>query len=236
MALKTRIAKGDFDSLPDILKTEYIADGDGYKLDADYEDVTGLKNKNSELLEKLKGFKDFEGLNPTEVKAKLAALAEKENEDLAAKGKWEELEKKLRDKHAEESTALANKINALFAAQADKELQLSLIAAGVKDNLAEDLALSLRTRHIKHVEDGGKVVWKTLDDTETVDLATYIPKLKESKADYFKSDLAQGSGANGSGNSGASAPKQLTKAQVATLDPVAKREFYMGGGEVTDAA
>lgn len=196
--MATTITKEEFDALPDSLKTKFKADGDTYALEEP--DVEGLKNKNTELLGKLKGFKDFDGLDAAEVKAKLKQLEEQETADAVAKGKWEELEKNLKARHEAETAALNARIEKVFGASAEKDLQLALVAAGVKENLAEDLAISLRARHIKPVEDGGKAIWKTLDDTETVDLGKYIPGLKESKADYFKSDLGSGSGASGSGN------------------------------------
>lgn len=222
MSLKTKIDKAAYDKLADHLKTEYIPDGEGYKLDADYEDVTGLKAKNSELLGKLtdaqKIAKQFEGLDPDEIKAKLDALSARETEELQAKGKWEELETKLREKHAEESAKLAKKLESIVAANAEKELQLKLVAAGVKENLAEDLAISLRARNIKHVEDGGKIIWKTLDDTETVDLDKYIPSLKESKADYFKADMGSGSGSGGSDFKGGTA-------DMSSMNPMQKLDI-----------
>lgn len=231
--IKGTISKADFDALSDELKTLYVSDGDNYKLDDDREDVTGLKNKNKELLEKLVGLKDFEGLDAADIKAKLAKLEEQETADQVAKGKWEELEQKLKTKHGEEKEALEKRLNAIIGTTAQKDLQLALVAAGVKENLAEDLAISLTTKSIKHVEDGGKVIWKTLDDTETVDLAKYIPGLKESKADYFKSDLGTGSGATGSDGTGGGG-KTMPHAQWKALSPKDQAAFISSGGKPVD--
>lgn len=230
--IKGSISKADFDALSDELKTLYVPDDDNYKLDDDREDVTGLKNKNKELLEKLVGFKDFEGLDAADIKAKLAKLEEAETADQVAKGKWEELEQKLKTKHAEETATFEKRIAAIVGATAQKDLQLALVAAGVKENLAEDLAISLTTKHIKHFEEGGKVGWKTLDDTETVDLAKYIPGLKESKADYFKSDLGTGSGASGS-EGGGSAAQSWTRQQWDSATTKDRTAFTDAGGKIT---
>lgn len=97
MALKTKIGKADYDGLPEALKTEYIADGDGYKLDADYEDVTGLKNKSAELLAEIKKQKalleKYGDLDPEAAKAALAARQAAEDEKLKAAGQFEELKR-----------------------------------------------------------------------------------------------------------------------------------------------
>lgn len=233
--LKARISKADFDGLDEALKGFYVADGDNFKLDSDHEDVDGLKAKRDELLAKLKGFKDFEGLDAAEVKAKLAQLAEKENEDLAAKGKWEELEKKLREKHEADIAAASAKYNAIVQRTAAKDLELALIGAGVKKTMAEDLAISLTTKNIKHVaDDNGGIVWKTLDDTETVDLGKYIPGLKENgKADYFESTLGAGSGASGSDVGGNSSAQTWTREQWDGASTQDRTKFSEAGGKIT---
>ena len=97
MALKTKIGKADFDKLPDALKTEYIADGEGYKHDADYEDVTGLKANRDEVLKQLaeakKAMKAYEGLGPEAARKALETANAAEDEKLKAAGAFEELKK-----------------------------------------------------------------------------------------------------------------------------------------------
>lgn len=41
MALKKKLTKAEYDKLSDVLKSEYIEDGDGYRLDVDGEEDTG---------------------------------------------------------------------------------------------------------------------------------------------------------------------------------------------------
>ena len=41
MALKKKITKEAFEKLPDVLKSEYVANGDDYVLDVDGEEDTG---------------------------------------------------------------------------------------------------------------------------------------------------------------------------------------------------
>jgi len=229
MALKTRIAKGDYEALPDHLKTEYIEDGEGYKLDADYEDVTGLKNKNAELLEKLKGFKAFEGLDAEAAKAAIAKLSELEDGQLLKKQQFDELFSKKKGEWDTEKQSLEKKISAMFEQNAEKDLASKLTKHGVKVEVADDLAYVLRNKHLNPVEDGGAVTWKTKDGLETVDLDKYIPSLKESKADYFQSSMGSGSGASGSQNTGGNA-KTMPYAQWKALDPKAQAAFIKDGG------
>ena len=227
--LKARISKADHEKLDEALKDFYTADGDDFKLDSDHEDVTGLKTKNSELLEKVRRFKDFEGLDAADVKAKLAQLAEQESADLAAKGKWDELEKNLRAKQEAEVTALITKLNSIIADNARKDLRLELVKHGADEEYVADLETTLTQNHIKFAEQDGKAVWKTLDDTEVIDFSTYIPKLKESKAKFFKSDLGLGAGSSGSNNNGGNA-KTMPHAQWKALSPPEQAAFIKSGG------
>lgn len=43
MALKIKLTKEQYEALSDALKAEYVADGEGYRLDADFEDTGALK-------------------------------------------------------------------------------------------------------------------------------------------------------------------------------------------------
>lgn len=230
--LKARISKADFDGLDEAIQGFYVADGEDFKLDSDHEDVTGLKNKNRELLEKVKGLKAFEGMNADEVKAKLAQLEEQETASKVAQGKWEELETRLKAKHEAELQAATSKYTTLVQRTAAKDLELALIGAGVKKTMAEDLAISLTTKSIKHVaDDNGGIVWKTMDDTETIDLSKYIPGLKENgKADYFESTLGTGSGASGS-EGGNTSTKTMPEAQFDALSPREQAAFISSGGQ-----
>lgn len=202
MSLKTKIGKAEYDALHEELKKEYVQDGEGYKLDADYEDVTGLKNKNQELLDKLKGYKAFEGMDAEAAKAALEKISKLEDEELVGKRKFDELMQKRVTEWEAKEQGYQSRIATLVQNSAKRDLALKLAEAGVKPNMADDLADVLTTKHIKHVEDGGEVGWKTIDGLESVDLDKYIPGLKESKADYFKSPVPPGGGAPGSHEGG----------------------------------
>lgn len=229
--LKARIAQGDYDKLEEAIKGFYVADGDGFKLDSDHEPVDGLIAKRDELLGKLTKFKDFEGLDAAEVKQKLADLATRENEELAAKGKWDELEANIRAKHAEEIKVRDEKLLTIIRDNARKDLRMALVKNGADEEYVDDLETTLTTNHIKFVELDGKAVWKTIDDTEVIDFEKYIPKLKESKAKFFKADLGSGSGATGSDTRGGPNAKTMPHAQWKELTPQAQAAFIKEGGK-----
>lgn len=237
MALKTKLSKADYEALSDHLKTEYIPDGEGYKLDADYEDVTGLLAKRDELLKeqiKLKdAMKAFEGLDAEAAKAALAKVNEIEDGQLVKKQQFDELFTKKKGEWDTEKTALETKINAMTSRAAQQQLAVKLGANGIKPTMAEDLAEIIISKHLNYVEDGGEINWKTKDGLETVDLDKYIPSLKESKADYFASTMGGGSGASGSEGKGGSA-KTMPHAQWKELTPQAQAAFIKEGGKPVD--
>jgi hypothetical protein len=164
-------------------------------------------------LTSLKSLKEKYGdLDPVAAKAALEAATKAESENLVAKGQWEELEKKLREAHTTELQARDAKLGQMFETNAEKDLRLTLAAKGVFEEEAENLSIILRNKHLKPVDDGGKTVWKSLDDTQIIDLEAYVPTLKGSYAKFFKADNASGSGASGSGGGGGSA-KSITRVQ-----------------------
>ena len=95
MTLKTKLGKAEYDALDESLKTFYVAAGDGYRLDADYEDVDGLKAKRDEFREKYEAARDnlkrFEGIDPDKAREVIAKHSEAEENDLLNKRKYDEL-------------------------------------------------------------------------------------------------------------------------------------------------
>src|SRR5689334_18079621 len=108
--LKTKLSGAEHEALDDSLKTLYVPHGDEFKLDADYEDVEGLKRSKAEILaEKKKVEDEVEELRKfkTDLAAKEAAA---EQEKLKKGGDFEELEKKLRAKITELEGELERKV------------------------------------------------------------------------------------------------------------------------------
>lgn len=217
--LKTKLSKAEHEALEESLKSLYVDDGEGFRLDADYEDVTGLKAKRDELLGKVqeltKAMKSFEGLDPEKAREALEKISKADDDDLLNKRKYDELVQKKTAEWDGKEKGYQEKIASLISRAAEKDLAMKLIANGVKETVAGDLALILKTNHIKAVEDGDDIIWKSLDGLETIELDKYIPGLKDNgKADYFKSTLGGGSGASGSqGQPGAVDISKMTAEQ-----------------------
>lgn len=235
--LKTTISKADFDSLDDSLKGFYVDAGDGYKLDADFEDVSGLKAKNAELLAELKKrgdiVKQFEGLDPEQAKQALEQLSKIEEEKLLSKQKFEEVlgkkqtewEKALEKERAEKS--------AILTGYKQKELALTLAQKyGVRKEYL-DLAAMRLDGEIEVEAANGSLALKVKNGVGDTAFDELVNGLKTSYPALFESNGASGSGASGSQGGGSGTPKTATKAEVAAMDPAAKREFYLNGGEVT---
>lgn len=216
MALKTKIGKAEYEALNETLQSHYIEDDDGYRLDADYEDVGGLKAKNEELLRELKKrsdiVKQFEGLNPDEAKKALEQLAKIEEDKLLNKQKFDEVLARKQSEWEKEKAAWEQRYTARFEADATKDLQLRLAKHGVRDEYVEDVALVIRAKHAKPVDNNGETQWKSADGVSDFDFEKFLPELRTSKADYFKSTTPPGSGASGSGNGGGTG-NTITRAQ-----------------------
>lgn len=237
MTLKTKIGKADYDALDDSLKTLYVESGDGYKLDADFEDVDGLKAKRDELLGKVsemsKTLKAFEGIDPDKAKESIAKLTEIEDGQLLKKQQFDEVLARKKGEWDNEREGLLKKIDGMISRTARQELAIKLAAHGVKQNMAEDLATILTERHIKYAENGDGVAWKTIDGLEAVDLDKYIPGLKESKADYFAATVAGGSGASGS-KADSGNGKSITREQYDANPTTYASQLAKGELAVTD--
>ena len=229
MALKTKLGKADYDALEESLKAHYVADGENYKLDADYEDVTGLKNKNSELLEDLKKVKEtFKDIDPEAARKAIAELEAARREKMTA----EELHKEDLKKIRTELEAANQRSRALFETQAERDLHLTLANKKVRAEKIEDAAIVLRAKHLKAEEADGKPVWKSLSG-ESLDLNEYLEGLRSSKADWFEPQTQAGGGASGSGNnSGSSA--QWSRQQWDSASSQDRTAFANSGGKITE--
>jgi hypothetical protein len=210
-----KITKAEHDALPDSLKTQFKPEGDGFVLED--EDVTGLKAKRDELLADLKRVKDDAAAKAERLAALEREQAKIEDEKLTKKGEWDALRERMEAKHAEEVARLQKEIETRDQAQAERDLQMKLVTSGVKPKYAEDLAAVLKSKHIKPVNENGKMLWRTLDDTETVDLDKFIPTLRDTKGDFFESTLTPGSGASGGHNKGVPPTKDVAMG----VDPLA---------------
>jgi len=238
MALKTKIGKAEFEKLSEDLKKEYIADGDGYKLDADYEDVSGLKAKRDELLAELadikKKAKAFDGIDPEKAKAALEAAAKAEEEGLAAKGEYETLKAKLEDRHAKELAAANERADSVIGKLRAEKIANLAVSKGVKADRIKAALAEGDLDSIFDLDENDFSVKKKDGIGDAKEIDEIFSGLKTSKPYLFEAGNTEGGGAAGSQTSGGGTPKQLKKSEVDQLDAAAKREFYLNDGEVID--
>jgi hypothetical protein len=222
MALKTRISEADFEKLNEALKTEYIKDGDGYKLDADYEDVTGLKAKRDELLAEQKRLKDamkaFEGLDPAAAREAVEKAAKAEEEGLAARGEFETLKKKLEERHAKELEQATAERDRLLGNLKRERLQNYLVEKGVLADRAAYALVDINDQIELASDDSGFSLKLKGGIGDAKELDGVVESLKAKSPFLFSANSASGSGASGSEHSGsgpANTGNQSTTARLA---------------------
>lgn len=129
MALKKKLSKEDYEKLSAHLKTEYIEDGEGYKLDIDGDEDTGALKRAKDREAQLR--KEAE----KELKEAREKLAEIEGNDARKNGDIKTLEKSWSDKHESIKTEYEGKIGKLT----------SFISTALVDNVALQIASEIST-------------------------------------------------------------------------------------------
>ena len=239
MGLKTRISKADFDSLNDILKTEYIPDGDGYKLDADYEDVTGLKSKRDELLAELakakSQMKAFDGLDPEAARKALVAAQAAEDEKLKAAGEFEKLREQLEARHKAEVERAVAERNTILSNLKREKLANVLTEKGVLPDRVKYLLGELDPQIELAATENGFQLKKIGGIGDAAEFEQIIASVKETSPFFFANDLTPGSGASGSGNGngGGSAAAVWTRDQWESASTQERTKFTDAGGKIT---
>lgn len=204
MKLKIKLGKAEYDALEESLKSLYVAEGDDFKLDADYEDVSGLKAKRDELLAEVKKQKaiaeQFEGLDPAKVKEALASIDQAETDKLTKKGEWDTLKKQLEDRHKSEIEAEQGKYNGLLTTLKQAEMKNLLTSRGIMpDRLKAAIAEGDFDNlfELKPGENGFSLAKKDgIGDAAEMD--TIFAGFKEQAPYLFTGNDASGSGASGS--------------------------------------
>jgi len=234
MGLKTRISKADFDALNDILKTEYIPDGDGYKLDADYEDVTGLKSKRDELLAELakakSQMKAYEGLDPEAARKAIEAAQAAQDEKLKAAGEFEKLREQLTARHQAEIEKANAERNAILSNLKREKLANVLTEKGVLPDRVKYLLGELDPQIELAATESGFQLKKVGGIGDAAEFEQIIATVKESSPFFFANDLTPGSGASGSGTGGGDTAKAIPYAQWKALSPQEQAAFIKSGG------
>ncbi len=196
-------------------------------------DADGLKKKNNELLDELKGYKRAQ-------KEKEDALAKEREELLAKSGDVEALRKSYDEKMTKITTDYSTR-------EQNYQQQLQKLTVGqTATTLAAELAIPgsapvllphIQARLSMEIRDGvpvtvvigkdGKPSALTIDDlkSELAAEPAFAPIIAASKA--------AGGGASGSGNGGGAAKKAVTRSQFDQMNAVQRMEHLKSGGTIT---
>lgn len=232
--LKAKVSKTDYDGLDDSLKGFYVASGDDYILDAEgVEDVTGLKNKISELLKdgksKTELLKAFEGLDPEAAKKALEEMTRLEEKKLADKGKYDELLQKQKTE-SEAKINAANEANQKTLANLKREkLTNFLVQNGVLADRAKYALADVESLIDLSEGDNGF----ELKGKDGAELDGVITNLKTGSGFLFAASGASGSGATGTDDKGGTV-KSMTRTAFDALPIGEQSAFAVGGGTLTD--
>lgn len=235
--LKTRIAQGDHEKLDDSLKSLYIPDGDGYKLDADYEDVTGLKAKRDELLKELtdakRQMKAFDGLDAEAARKALETAMAAEDEKLKAAGEFERLQALKDERHKADLEKATTETQKILANLKREKLANALTEKGVLPDRVKYLIGELDGQLELASTDNGFSLKKIGGIGDAAEFDGIIESVKTNSPFFFAADGASGSGASGSDGKG-SGGKTMAHAQWQALTPKDQAAFIKAGGKPVD--
>lgn len=225
MALKVKIDKATYDALSDAVKAEYIADGEGFKLDVDDTDIAAemrrardrekqeradLQKERDRIQGELDALKGEGHRKAGDIDAIEASWRTKvEAEKVAGKTKSEKLEGQLRN-------LLVNDVARAMATEISTSP--ALILPHIKARLRAEF-------------DGDEPVTKVLDESGKLSALT-VAELKQSFIDNKEfaaiiiGSKASGSGATGTNGGGASKkPSEYTEAERVALYHSNREEF-----------
>lgn len=191
MALKIKLSKEEFDKLSDGIKAEYIADGDGYKLDVlGLEDTGPLKRAHERVKAELAESKKLLG----DAEAQISTLSDpKKAQDINTLTK--SYEKRIQDIQAENETKLGKAHGFIKNTLVDSKAEALARDLGGKDNW------KLMLPHIKARLaadlDNDEPVTRVLDAKGQVSAHTLEDLKKEFVANKDFSSIIVGSKASG---------------------------------------
>ncbi|MBW2635977.1 MAG: hypothetical protein JRC86_00370 [Deltaproteobacteria bacterium] len=189
--------------------------------------TTGLKDKNTELLGKLKKAKKGQEIDPAD-----HAALETELEETGTKLKTAEKALKTATKEGEASKKLLESESKVsHTLLVDNGLSTALLEAGVKDPAYIEAAKAMLAGQVVLEADGDKRVAKVGDKP----LADFVKEWAGSdKGKKFVSAAVNGGGGGGGGSKGGGEKKTMTRSENDALDPAAKMAFFKEGGTLTD--
>lgn len=229
MALKVKITKEEHAALSDALKTEYVADGDGFKLDVD----------DTEIAAEMRRARDRSKVEADEARA-AAAEEKRKREELETAGARkagdiDSIEKSWKQKLADAETKGQNETKALRS-QLEK-LLVQDVARAIATEISTSPSLILPHIKARLSADfsGDEPITRVLDEAGKP-TALSVTELKQSFIDnkdfaaIIIGSKSSGSGATGSnGSGGPKKPSEYTETERNDLfkkDPAKFRELF----------
>lgn len=128
------IVVDSIDTIPEAARGAYVARDGKHYLDAELEDTSGLKSKNSELIGKLRTATERASIlgdrTPEEIKADLELAALTRESKAKAEGDFETLKKQLIDQHTSELSKVSGRTqqveSKLFEVLAKREVEMAI--------------------------------------------------------------------------------------------------------------
>jgi len=227
----TKITKAEFETLPESLKTKFIANGDDYVLQE--EDVEGLKKSKAEILAEKKAAAD----KLAAAEAKLQEYAERDaavdDEAKRRAGAFEELEAKLRARITELETEKTTAVNDLLGTLKQERVKNFLTENGVKADRAKYALSDVLDEFDIEAADGSFKLKLKNGIGDANELTDRVAKLKEASPFLFEGISASGSGASGSNATGSNT-KTMARSAFDGLAPSEQMAFAKSGGTLTD--
>jgi len=194
----------------------------------------GLKKKNQELLDELKGFKRTQKEKDEQLERERQELMAKNGDVESLRKSYEDKFGKITSEFGEKEKSYQQQLQRLTVGQAATTLAAELAIPGS----AAVLLPHVQARLSMEIRDGvpvtvvigkdGKPSALTIDDlkSELAAEPAFAPIIAASKA--------AGGGASGGGNGGGAAKKTVTRSQFDSMTPSAKSEYVKSGGTITN--
>lgn len=249
MPLKTKVTKAEFDALSDAVKAFYLEKDGTYLLDADIEDVGGLKSAldkertNRSTLEKTLADirKQLGDTDPAKAREALAKLQELEDKKLIDEGKVEELLRSRTERLVKDYDAkLAANSEKLTAAEKrlaelviDNELRSVGAGKKVRAEAMEDFLE--RGRKVYRLVDGKAVPMKGdqvvfgKKPNEPMSMDEWADSISPLAPHLFEGSSGGGASNNGGGNSGG-------RSHVITREQARDRAAYKQAADAAEKA
>lgn len=222
--MKFRLTKEQFEALNDEQKKEYVADGEGFKLNL--EDIADPEDNSA-----LKRAKDREKQRADEAEAERKKLQDKldavSNDDARKRGDIEALEKSWKQKETDAKAAGDAAVNA-FKGKMEK-LLVNDVAMQIAVELTKTVKLILPhiKARLKAEFDGEDAITRVLDADGKPSALSIEDLKKEFRANPDFADIIIGSKASGSGargGNGGGASKKLSEMNDADRIEFAKND------------